>query len=131
MALSNGVNAYIKSVEESTMSEYPLEIQSSGFDIASMMLGTDDGKAEENSGEVRISQRITSMLSKVDPNDLEALKAYLDSGESGIEPYVKAIEYTYDIAPQIFRIEDDTVRQIHPDQSFPCWGLVLLPAPAA
>lgn len=123
LALSNGVNAYIKSVEESTMSEYPLEIQSSGFDIASMMLGTDDGKAEENSGEVRISQRITSMLSKVDPNDLEALKAYLDSGESGIEPYVKAIEYTYDITPQIFRIEDDTVRQIHPDQSFSLLGL--------
>lgn len=123
LALSNGVNAYIKSVEESTMSEYPLEIQSSGFDIASMMLGADDGKAEENSGEVRVSQRITSMLSKVDPNDLEALKAYLDSGESGLEPYVKAIEYTYDIAPQIFRIEDDTVRQIHPDQSFSLLGL--------
>lgn len=123
LALSNGVNAYIKFVEESTMSEYPLEIQSSGFDIASMMLGADDGKAEENSGEVRVSQRITSMLSKVDPNDLEALKAYLDSGESGLEPYVKAIEYTYDIAPQIFRIEDDTVRQIHPDQSFSLLGL--------
>lgn len=123
LALSNGVNAYIKSVEESTMSEYPLEIQSSGFDIASMMLGADDGKAEKNSGEVRVSNRITSMLSKVDPNDLEALKAYLDSGESGIEPYVKAIEYTYDIAPQIFRIENDTVRQIHPDQSFSLLGL--------
>lgn len=123
LALSNGVNTYIKSVEEGTMSEYPLQIQSSGFDIASMMLGADGGKAEEASGEVRVSQRITSMLSKVDPNDLEALKAYLDGGESGIEPYVKSIEYTYDIAPQIYRVDDDTVRQVHPDQSFSLLGL--------
>lgn len=123
LALSNGVNAYIKSMEESTMSEYPLEIQSSGFDIASMMMGEDGGKAEKNSGEVHVSKRIISMLSKVNPNDLEALKAYLGSGESGIEPYVKAIEYTYDIAPQIYRMEDETVRQVHPDQSFSMLGL--------
>lgn len=123
LALSNGVNAYIKSVEESTMSEYPLEIQSSGFDIAAMMGGTDEGKGEEGTGEVRVSRRITSMLSKVDPNDLEALKAYLESGESGIEQYVKTIEYTYDISPQIYRIGDDTPRQVHPDQSFSLLGL--------
>lgn len=123
LALSNGVNAYIKSMEESTMSEYPLEIQSSGFDIASMMMGEDGGKAGKNSGEVHVSKRITSMLSKVNPNDLEALKAYLGSGESGIEPYVKAIEYTYDIAPQFYRVEDDTVRQVHPDQSFSLLGI--------
>lgn len=123
LALSNGVNAYIKSVEESTMSEYPLEIQSSGFDIAAMLGGTDDGKREEETGEVRVSRRITSMLSTVDPNDLEALKAYLESGESEMEQYVKAIEYTYDISPQIYRIEDDAVRQVHPDQSFSLLGL--------
>ena len=123
LALSNGVNAYIKSMEESTMSEYPLEIQSSGFDIASMIMGEDGGKTEKNSGEVRVSKRITSMLSKVNPNDLEALKAYLGSVESGIEPYVKAIEYIYDVAPQIYRMEDGTVRQVHPDQSFSLLGL--------
>ena len=38
LALSNGVNAYIQSVEEETLSEYPLEIQSTGFDLTSMMM---------------------------------------------------------------------------------------------
>ena len=37
LALSNGVNAYIKSIEEETLSEYPLQIQSTGFDMTSMM----------------------------------------------------------------------------------------------
>ncbi len=44
LALSNGVNGYIQN-EEETLSEYPLQIQSTGFDLTSMMvgnIGTDD-----------------------------------------------------------------------------------------
>ena len=33
LSLSNGVNQYIQSIEEETLSEYPLQIQSTGFDI--------------------------------------------------------------------------------------------------
>ncbi len=40
LSLSNGVNTYIKSVEEDTLSEYPLQIQSSGVDISSILMGT-------------------------------------------------------------------------------------------
>ena len=43
LALSNGVNNYIKSIEEDTLSEYPIQIQSTGFDITSM-LSTDNIK---------------------------------------------------------------------------------------
>ena len=37
LALSTGVNAYIHSIEEETLSEYPLQIQSAGFDMTSML----------------------------------------------------------------------------------------------
>ena len=40
LSLSNGVNNYIGSVEEDTLSEYPLQIQSSGIDISSLLVGT-------------------------------------------------------------------------------------------
>ncbi len=40
LSLSNGVNTYIGSVEEDTLSEYPLQIQSSGIDISSLLVGT-------------------------------------------------------------------------------------------
>ena len=43
LSLANGVNNYIKSVEEETLSEYPLQIQSTGFDMTSMMLGAATG----------------------------------------------------------------------------------------
>ena len=39
LAISNGVNAYINTLEEDTLSEYPLQIQSSTMDLGSMMAG--------------------------------------------------------------------------------------------
>ena len=65
---------------------------------------------------------VTDMFSTMDSNDLESLKAWLDSGESGIERYTSAVEYTYDIMPQIFRLEGDGVRQVNPDSSFAALG---------
>lgn len=52
LALANGVNGYIQSIEEETLSEYPLQIQSTGFDITSMMMGnTETGnKGTDTSG---------------------------------------------------------------------------------
>ena len=63
------------------------------------------------------------MFSTMDSNDLESLKKYLDSGESGIEKYTNAIEYSYNVVPQIYREEGDTIRQVHPDTSFEAMGL--------
>ena len=60
LALSNGVNAYIQSVEEETLSEYPLEIQSTGFDLTSMMtmnMGADDKDAEKEDDDQSMSCR--------------------------------------------------------------------------
>ena len=42
---------------------------------------------------VKIMQVVTNMFSKMDSNDLGALKKYLDSGKSKIHDYTKAIEY--------------------------------------
>ena len=45
LALSNGVNGYIQSIEEETLSEYPLQLLSTTIHITSMMKGntrTDD-----------------------------------------------------------------------------------------
>ncbi|MCD8336115.1 MAG: ATP-binding cassette domain-containing protein [Lachnospiraceae bacterium] len=131
LALSTGVNEYIADVEEETLTGYPLEITNSGFDMTSLFAGmmtssggsdSGDSDEEEDSQTINVVQMITSMFSSTETNDLAALKEYLDSGESGIEPYVNAIEYTYDVVPQIFRQEDDGVRQVNPDSSFSSLG---------
>lgn len=122
LSLSSGVNAYIKDVEHDTLSEYPLEIQSTGFDFSSMLTEPSaDDSAEE--GDIGILKMMTNMFSTMDSNDLKSLKAYLDSGESGMEQYTSAIEYSYDVMPQIYRLEGDGVRQVNPDNSFAALGL--------
>lgn len=123
LALSNGVNAYIQSMEEETLSEYPLQIQSASMSFASLMSNAGEEEADGDTGEVRVSQMLGNMLSKVEPNDLESLRNYFDSGKSGIEEHSNAIEYAYDVAPQIFRLEEEDVRQVNPDRSFSALGI--------
>ena len=105
LALSNGVNAYIKSIETDTLAEYPLQIQSTGLDLSSMMGGETGGgsASDREKGDVGVIQMVTNMFSTMDSNDLGALKSYLDSGKSGIEKHTHAIEYSYSITPQIYR----------------------------
>ena len=98
LALANGVNNYIKSVEEETLSEYPLQIQSTGFDMTSMMFGA-AGESSEASGDaadkpedsVHVVEMVSNMVSSIGSNDLASLKKYLDSGESDIDQYTNAI----------------------------------------
>lgn len=123
LALSTGVNNYIQSMEEDTLSEYPVQIQSTGMDFASMMVDQHAEGLEDTSGEVGVSQRITAMLSKVESNDLGALKAYFDSGTSGIEAYTNAVEYSYSSVPYLYREDGGTVRQVNPDRFFSSMGV--------
>ena len=124
LALSTGVNDYIKQIEEETLSEYPLQIQSTGVDFSSMIeSGEGAGSQEKEQGDIYVVNMVTDMFSTMDTNDLESLKSYLDSGDSGIEKYTNAVEYSYNTEPQIYKENGDEIRQVHPDSSFSSLGL--------
>ena len=141
LSLSNGVNDYIKTTEEETLSEYPLQIQKTGFDITSMMVANsgagesdsknsdskdsdtkDSGKAKKDD-KVKVMNVVTNMFSTMNSNDLKSLKEYLDSDDCDIDNYTNAVEYSYDVSPQIYREDGDGIHQVHPDQSFSSIGL--------
>lgn len=123
LSLSNGVNNYIQDIEEETLSEYPIQIQSSGLDMTAMFAEPSERKAEPEKGDMKVGNMLTGMFSTVGSNDLESLKAYLDTGDSGVEAYTNAVEYTYNVSPQIYSADAENVRQVHPDQSFKSMGL--------
>ncbi len=137
LALANGVNDYIRSIEEDTLSVYPLEIASSGIDMTSLMTSSmgiiedatgsgenSDGGNGTEEGEVGETEILTRMFSTINSNDLASLKEYFDSGKSGIEPYVTTIDYTYDVTPQIYSADTSNgVNQINPDTTFSSAGL--------
>ncbi|MGI6216711.1 MAG: ATP-binding cassette domain-containing protein [Coriobacteriales bacterium] len=124
LALSNGVNNYITDTEEDALTNYPLTITKSSFDITSLMSPTtteNSSDAEADSG-VDTSSTIpettimSDMFAEVKNNDLVKFKAYLESGESDIYDYVSAIQYSYGIVPQIFEdnVDENGVVQLNP-----------------
>ena len=123
LSISNGVDKYITNMEEETLSEYPLQIQSTGVDLTSMMMGAATAQSGKKDGEVGVAQMVTNMFSKMNSNDLESLKAYLDSNESSISQYANSVEYTYSVSPQIFLENGKNIRQVNPDKSFSAMGL--------
>ena len=123
LSLSNGVNDYIKSLEEETLSEYPLQIQNTTMDLTAMMANSAASGEEEAAGDVKVSQALSDMFSGTQTNDLGSLKSYLDDGKSGIMKYANAVEYSYSVVPQIYRVDGESVRQVNPDSSFSALGL--------
>ncbi len=121
LSVSSGVNDYINTLEEETMSDYPIQISSSGFDMTSMMttaMGIGASAHEEDAegaNVISVMEMITSMFSNLDSNDLASFKTYIESGESDIYDYTKAIEYVYDAQPQIYLEQGDEIFQVNPE----------------
>ncbi len=137
LSLANGVNNYIASVEEETLSSYPLQITSTGFDMTSMMVstmgmgattddGTEDGAATDSGDDTVVNEAaiMGRMFDSVGSNDLASLKEFLESGDSGIDQYVNDIEYKYNVVANVFLADtSDGVTQVNPDTTFASMGI--------
>ena len=115
LALSNGVNGYIKKVEEDTLSSYPLTISKQDYDLSSMMgeqgatdddtsknEGSSDGKAQ-GTKKIPVVTAVKDMFASVKSNDMTSFKAWLDAGGDGIDQEVNAIQYGYGVTPVVYR----------------------------
>ena len=138
LALSNGVNAYIKKVEEDTLTSYPVTISKSGFDLTSLMGANSSGEGEGKTvghdsdsddaldstvGQVSI---VNNMVSKMKNNDLTSLKQFIegDDGEK-LRKNSTYIEYEYGISPIIYvkGRTDSAYRKANPDTSLTSLGM--------
>ena len=123
LALANGTNAYIAKTEEETLGAYPLTIQKTGIDMtAALSVSASDSKDSQPApdGKVGVSKlrTLADTIRDAKTNDLASLKTYLDNNGGDISAMVNAIEYDYDIVPQIYQSDTskETV-QVSPDQS--------------
>lgn len=123
LSLSNGVNTYIQTIEEDTLSEYPLQITSTGIDMSSMLVDDSQDKKQSSKNDIQVANMMTTMFSKIGSNDLESLRSYIQSNQKQLKNYSNAIEYTYSVTPQIYRYQDNTYRQVNPDKTFSSLGM--------
>ncbi len=130
LALANGVNAYVRGIEEDTLSVYPLTIQSQGMDMTALLgLSADfqgeaaTGDADIPAGELTEVRMLQKAFGSVGSNDIAALKTYLDNNGGNIDDFTNLIQYKYNVTPQIFSVsKDDKVRQVNPDSTFAALG---------
>ena len=109
-AVSNGMTGFINSVQEDTLSSYPLTLEQQHVDMSSLMQ-TFMGKAQSASAheddgvyqKTMIYEMLNAMNSvEAQQNNLTAFKAYLEaqradpSSDSPLRTAVSGVQYTYD-----------------------------------
>ena len=125
LSLSHGMQSYINRVEEDTLSSYPLTIQEASIDVTSMleaMMGSGE-KEEHNDNKIYSRPIVNNILetvsTKLQTNNLEEFKKYLESGDTNIKDYINAIQYEYNLNLNIYKQnEDKTYQQVNPSKVF-------------
>lgn len=125
LSLSHGMQSYINKVEEDTLSSYPLTIQEASIDVTSMleaMMGNGE-KKEHNDNKIYSRPIVNNILetvsTKLQTNNLEEFKKYLESGNTDIKDYINAIQYEYNLNLNIYKQnEDKTYQQVNPSIVF-------------
>ena len=131
MSLSNGVQEYIKRVEEDTLSSYPLTIQKTSVDTTSMMLTMMGQNREiENKEENKVysnnimSDMITSLSNEMRTNNLKDFKSYIENEGKEINDYVSDIKYSYNLNINLYKADyEDKIVQVNPSTVFENLGL--------
>ncbi|QHO91532.1 ABC transporter permease [Actinomyces sp. 432] len=129
LALANGVNAYIARTEEETLSSYPLQIERLGMDYTSLIAQATETATQDDLPDGVVGERraLSNMLGSANTNDLAALKSYFDADGGSISDYTNAIEYLYDVTPQLYLpVDADSAgqmpTQVNPDTAFSSFG---------
>jgi len=115
LALSNGIQAYIDSVQEDTLSSYPIVIEAETVDIGSLMsslMGIRSGEAKHELDAVYSSSVMYDLMNSMNStatseNNLVAFKEFLERKDNGLDEYVSAIHYSYDLDLHIYTKDEN------------------------
>lgn len=131
LAISTGIQNYIDKIEEDTVSSYPLTIENSIVDISSMvktMTGKVKNKEEKQKSNKIYSANIMSDLmstlsNKVQTNNLQELKKYIESKNNGIKNNSNAINYSYNLNITLYKSDSDKLIQVNPSTVIESMGM--------
>ncbi|MBE6130818.1 MAG: ABC transporter ATP-binding protein/permease [Erysipelotrichaceae bacterium] len=115
LSISTGVNNYIDTVQQETLSSFPIQIEKESTNMSALissLMGVDteepaDGIAKEDRtavyGNPVMYKMMKAMLNaEVSTNNLEKFKVYLDEHNKELSDYTTAIQYGYNIKLNIY-----------------------------
>lgn len=118
LAVSQGTTGYINYVQESTLSSYPITIETESMDLTSLMesfMGVTGGKEHDKDAIYKdpIIGELVNALSTTgtSKNDLKSFKAFLDKElkdkNSALYNAISGIQYTYKLNLEVYTRNDD------------------------
>ena len=116
LSLSNGFQNYINSIQEDTLSSYPLSITSEQADMTSLFLSMmDKGDSDDKSNKVHEKQYITSMFGSVSKNNLKSFKNYYEKNKLLLKDDISSVKYSYNVTPYIYTLDSkNKVSKLNP-----------------
>ncbi len=123
LAISEGLTGYIDSIQEETLSSYPLTIQRTETDMGTLMetfmgIASDDVDHENDAVYTKaVIYELMNAMNNLETteNDLASFKEYLEDeiavrdSESGLAEAVNGVQYTYDLDLQVYTENVDGV----------------------
>lgn len=119
LALSSGVNKYIRQTEESALSLYPLEVSQSGADLmelANMLMAKSEGQKFPSGATIGINPVAGNLVKDIGSitqflnnstlffeNDLKEIKSYLDDPDIGLKDTDGYVKYVYSSSLNVYR----------------------------
>ena len=120
LAVSTGFQNYVDSIQEDTLTSYPLNIMQEQANVTNLLLSMTSGNGKSDDTDMVTEQQyITSMLSSVSTNDLKSFKKHIENNYHEIENDVSNIQYSYSIDPNIYTIDvTKKLAKINPNNLF-------------
>lgn len=131
LSLSNGMQAYIDSIERGALSSYPITIESENFDLTQILSAAGSSNyniAKHGTDKVykrpMLQNSVNDFEMKMQQNDLGKFKDFLELNSEVFDPLCSDIKYGYDIDLQIFKSDTTSgVSRLRPNDSLEGLGL--------
>ncbi len=120
-AVSNGFQGYVDSIQQDTLTSYPLTIMQETTDVTSMLLSmtSQESDSAQETETVQEKQYISDMLSSLSTNDLKNFKHYLENNYEEIEKDISSIKYSYSVEPTIYTTDaTGKIAKLNPSNLF-------------
>ncbi|MBQ3498290.1 MAG: ABC transporter ATP-binding protein/permease [Clostridia bacterium] len=131
LSLSNGMQAYINSLERDTLASYPITIEAESFDLM-QLLGTVNNStqniAEHDKDKIykrpMLENSVADLEFKAQQNDLGRFKTFIELNSAAFDPLCTDIKYGYDVDLQIFKSDTSNgVTRVKPNDALEEMGL--------
>lgn len=120
LAVSTGFQNYVDSIQEDTLSSYPLTIMQESTDVTGALLAMQSGSGDATDGNtIKEQQYMTSMFANIKLNDVKSFKKYLEDNYSKVEKDLRNVKYSYSIEPLIYTMDaTNKLAKLNPSNLF-------------